>query len=84
MQDEVHRFTISYHRQIRDKGSIASVLENIAGIGEKRRKDLIKAFGSVTKMEEASIEELARVVPEDIAKNLSDYLKARKEGKNKE
>ena len=84
MQDEVHRFTISYHRQIRDKGSIASVLENIAGIGEKRRKDLIKAFGSVTKMEEASIEELARVVPEDIAKNLSDYLKARREGKNKE
>ena len=42
MQDEVHRFTISYHRQIRDKGSIASVLENIAGIGEKRRKDLIR------------------------------------------
>ena len=84
MQDEVHRFTISYHRQIRDKGSIASVLENIAGIGEKRRKDLIKAFGSVTKMEEASIEELARIVPEDVAKNLSDYLKARKEGKNKE
>ena len=84
MQDEVHRFTISYHRQIRDKGSIASVLENIAGIGEKRRKDLIKAFGSVTKMEEASIEELARIVPEDVAKNLSDYLKARREGKNKE
>ena len=74
MQDEVHRFTISYHRDIRSKGSISSVLENIEGLGEKRRKALIKRFGSVKKIKDASIEELEEVIPEKVAINLKEYL----------
>lgn len=77
MQDEVHRFTISYHRQIRSKGSISSILDNIDGIGDKRKKELIKKFGSVVKMKEASIEELSKVIPENIAINLKKYLNER-------
>ena len=81
MQDEVHRFTINYHRTIRNKGSIASVLDNIEGIGEKRKKELIKAFGSVKAMEEASLEDLQKYVPEKVAKTLQNYLQSRKEDK---
>lgn len=79
MQDEVHRFTINYHRTIRSKGSIASVLDNIEGIGEKRKKELIKAFGSVKAMEEASLEDLQKYVPEKVAQTLQNYLQSRKE-----
>ena len=82
MQDEVHRFTISYHRTIRSKGSISSVLDNIEGIGEKRKKELIKKFGSVSKMEEASIEELSSIIPSEIATHFKKYLLARKESLN--
>lgn len=74
MQDEVHRYTINYHRQIRSKGSISSILDNIPGIGNKRSKDLIKRFGSVKKMKEASLGELCEIIPEDIAKLLINYL----------
>ena len=74
MQDEVHRYTINYHRQIRSKGSISSILHNIPGIGNKRSKDLIKRFGSVKRMKEASLGELCEIIPEDIAKLLINYL----------
>ena len=74
MQDEVHRFTINYHRQIRSKGSIASILDNVSGLGDKRKKALIKKFGSVKSMMDASIEELSKIVPENIAVNLKEYL----------
>lgn len=74
MQDEVHRFTINYHRQIRSKGSISSVLDNIDGIGEKRKKELIKKFGSVAKMKEAPTEELEKIIPKNIADCLKEYL----------
>ena len=74
MQDEVHRFTINYHRQIRSKGSISSVLDNIDGIGEKRKKELIKKFGSVAKLKEAPTEELEKIIPKNIADNLKEYL----------
>ena len=82
MQDEVHRFTINYHRTIRSKGSIASVLDNIEGIGEKRKKELIKAFGSVKAMEEASLEELGKYLPLKVAETLQNYLQSRKEMKD--
>ncbi len=81
LQDEVHRFTISYHRQIRSKGSISSLLDNIEGLGEKRKKALIKKFGSVKNMSEASIEELSEIIPENIATNLKKYLIAYRESK---
>ena len=74
IQDEVHRFAISYHREIRNKGSISSVLDNIDGIGAVRKKELIKKFGSVKKMSEASIEELKTILPENISINLKQYL----------
>ena len=75
MQDEVHRYTINYHRQIRSKGNIASVLDNIPGIGEKRKKELIKTYGSIKKIKEASITDLATILPLDVAEKLHNYLK---------
>ncbi len=75
MQDEVHRYTINYHRSIRSKGSIASVLDNVTGIGAKRKKALIKKYGSVAKMKNSSIEELAEILPIEVAKNLYNFLK---------
>ena len=77
IQDEVHRYTITYHKTLRDKGSIASILDNIEGIGPKRKKQLIKEYGSVKKMEEASIDELKKIVPEAVAIELHKYLKER-------
>jgi excinuclease ABC subunit C len=74
MQDEVHRFTINYHREIRSKGSISSILDNIEGLGTKRKKALIKHFGSVKKIKSATIEELKDIIPEKIAINLKEYL----------
>ena len=81
MQDEVHRYTISYHRTIRSKGAIASVLDNIEGIGAKRKKELIKEFGSISKIKNASIEELTKILPENIAVRLQEYLKEKDEEK---
>jgi excinuclease ABC subunit C len=74
IDEESHRFVINYHREIRSKGSISSILDNISGLGEKRKKELIKHFGSVTKMKDASIEELSKIIPNNIAKELQDYL----------
>ncbi len=74
MQDEVHRFAISYHRDIKSKGSIESILENIEGIGEKRRKKLLKKYGSVNKMKEAPIEQLEQIIPKNVAIELKKYL----------
>ena len=74
IQDEVHRYTINYHRTIRSKGSISSVLDNITGIGSVRKKELIKHFGSVKKISNASIEELSKFVPNNVAIELKKYL----------
>lgn len=77
IQDEVHRFTITYHKTLRDKGSIGSILDNIDGIGSVRKKELIKRFGSIKKMKEASIEELSGIIPETVAIELKKYLTMR-------
>ena len=77
IQDEVHRFTITYHKTLRDKGSIGSILDNIDGIGSVRKKELIKRFGSIKKMKEASIEELSGIIPETDAIELKKYLTMR-------
>ncbi|UII55102.1 excinuclease ABC subunit UvrC [Cytobacillus spongiae] len=55
IQDEVHRFAITFHRQLRGKNAFQSVLDDIEGIGEKRKKLLLKSFGSIKKMKEASL-----------------------------
>ena len=74
MQDEVHNFTISYHKQIRSKGAISSILDNIEGIGPKRKQELLKKYKTITKIKEASIEELDKILPHDVALNLNTYL----------
>lgn len=77
IDEEVHRFTINYHKEIRSKGSISSVLDNINGLGEVRKKKLIKKYGSVTKIKEASIEELKEIIPENVAIELHEFLKSK-------
>lgn len=75
IQEEVHRYAITYHRTIKNKGMLSSILELVPGIGEKRRKELLKKFSSLKKIKEASIDELKEVLPEDVAKSLYEYLK---------
>ena len=75
IQDEVHRFAITFHRDKRSKSQIASVLDNIPGIGEKRKTALLKAFKSVSRIMKASLEELAEIVGPSIAKNIQEKLK---------
>ena len=77
IQDEVHRYTITYHKTLRDKGTIGSILDNIEGIGSARKKALIKKYGSIKKMKESSIEELSTIIPEKVARNLKKYLESR-------
>jgi len=61
IRDEAHRFAITFHRQKRAKRGVASVLEDAPGIGPARRKALLKHFGSVEAIRQASMEELAAV-----------------------
>ena len=75
IQEEVHRFAITYHRNIKAKGALSSLLDMVPGIGEVRKKELLKTFGSLKKMKEASLEELSEVVSADVAALLFDYLK---------
>ena len=74
MQDEVHRYVITYHRDIKSKGSLESILDNVEGIGAKRRKELLKHFTSLTKIKEASIDELKEILPEKVAVELKEFL----------
>ena len=76
IDEEVHRFTINYHKEIRSKGSISSVLDNINGLGDKRKKALIKKYGSVTKMKEATTYELSEIIPLKVAEELHEYLES--------
>ena len=74
IQEEVHRYAITYHRNIKAKGALSSMLDVVPGIGEVRKKELLKKFGSLKKMKEASTEELSKVVGKDTATKLKDYL----------
>ena len=74
MQDEVHNFTINYHKQIRSKGLLASTLDSIEGIGSKRRNELLKKYKSLKKMSEASIDDLSTIVPKEVAIKLKEFL----------
>ena len=75
IQDEVHRFTITYHRTLRNNSLNKSVLDNVPGIGKERKKLLLKSFGSVSKIRSASLEELKKFIPEKVAINLMEYIK---------
>lgn len=74
MQDEVHRFAISYHRRIRNKAMTKSILDEVEGIGEVRKKEIWKHFKSMKRLKEATIEEIAQVVPKAVAQNIYDVL----------
>jgi excinuclease ABC subunit C len=75
IQDEVHRFAITFHRQLRGKSAFQSLLDDIPGIGEKRKKALLKHFGSVKKMREATLEELTESgLPAIVAQELYNIL----------
>ena len=74
MQDEVHRVAISYHRKLRSKAQTKSVLDDIEGVGEKRKKLLLKEFGGITKLKEATEEDIAKVVPKQIAHHVYEAL----------
>ena len=74
MQDEVHNFTINYHRQIRSKGLISSVLDNIEGIGEVRKNKLLKKYRSVSAIKKANIEEIDLILPHDVSVRLLEVL----------
>ena len=75
MQDEVHRYTITYHKDIRSKGALSSILDNIDGIGEVRKQKILKKYKTVDKMKLASIDELKEIMPENIAISFHEYLK---------
>ena len=74
MQTEVHNFTISYHKQIRSKGALSTVLDNIEGIGEVRKNKLLKKYKTISKMKEASLEELEEILPKEVAGTFKEFL----------
>ena len=74
MQDEVHRYTITYHKDIRSKGALSSILDNIDGIGEVRKQKILKKYKTIDKMRTAPLDELKELMPENIALNFHNYL----------
>ena len=75
MQDEVHRFAITYHKKLREKQQSKSLLDEIENIGVKRKSLLLKKFGSIKKIKEATLEQLSQVLGPSIAKNVYDYFR---------
>lgn len=76
IRDEAHRFGISFHRRLRGKAQFNSVLDQIAGIGPQRKKRLLKSFGSVRRIREAELEELAAVpgIGRELAQAIKEQL----------
>lgn len=74
IQNEVHRFAITFHRDKRSKSQVASALDNIAGIGEKRKSKLLQTFKSVARIKQATLEEIASVIGMKAAKNIKENL----------
>ena len=67
IQEETHRFAINYHRKLRSKRLRYSRLDEIPGVGEKRKQDLLKAFKSISALSEATLQDLERHVPKNVA-----------------
>ena len=75
IQDEVHRFAITFHRQLRSKNSFSSQLDGIEGLGPKRKQNLMKYFKSLTKIKEASVDEIVAVgIPRAVAEAVHRHL----------
>tara|TARA_B100000408_G_scaffold105372_1_gene82235 strand:- start:1046 stop:1663 length:618 start_codon:yes stop_codon:yes gene_type:complete len=75
-RDEAHRFAITYHRKRRSKSAIKSSLDMVPGVGPRRRRQLLKKFGSVTKIRESSIEDIASTpgLTTKLAKTIKEYV----------
>ena len=82
IQDEAHRFAIEYHRSLRSKSQVKSVLDDIPGVGESRRKALMRHFNSIEEMTSASVEELAEIpqIPERVAKEIYAFFHSEGKG----
>ena len=78
IQDEAHRFAIEYHRSLRSKAQVKSVLDEIPGVGPARRKALMRHFGSISEIKEASVERLCEVpeIPEHIGKQIYAFFRS--------
>ena len=76
IRDEAHRFAITYHRELRGRRALRSELDDIAGVGPARKKALLKRFGSVRRIREASLEEVAATpgIPRDLAERVKQHL----------
>ncbi len=76
LRDEAHRFALGYHHKIRQKKAFASALDSIPGIGAKRKRSLLRQFGSVRAIQEASVEELATAkgMSQSLAKRVKEFL----------
>ncbi|MDH5372303.1 MAG: excinuclease ABC subunit UvrC, partial [Acidimicrobiia bacterium] len=74
VRDEAHRFAVEYHRNLRGKRMVDSILDDVPGIGPSRKKALIRHFGSVKKMRNASVDELVEIVPAQVAEDLYESL----------
>ena len=75
MQDEVHRYAITFHKYKRGKGLTSSIYDDIKGIGKKRKESLEKAFPSLDSLKKASLEELSQIVPLEIALKIKEKIK---------
>ena len=76
VQDEAHRFAITYHRSLRDKAQVSSVLDSIEGIRPVRRKALMKHFLDIEKIRQASVDELMKAdgITENVAENIYKFF----------
>lgn len=75
IQDEVHRYTITYHRNIRSKASLSSIIDNVPNIGEVRKKTLLKKYKTITKLKSLTEDELSKDLPRNVARELAQFLK---------
>jgi excinuclease ABC subunit C len=75
IRDEAHRFANAYHRKLRERRIVFSVLDEVKGIGEKRKRDLIRRFGSVRAIRQAPVEQIAEVVGPKMAQIVVEYLR---------
>ena len=74
IQDEAHRFAIEYNRKLGGKKVRGSTLDKIPGVGDKRRTDLLKHFGSIENIKQASEQELARILPRNAAQSVYEFF----------
>jgi excinuclease ABC subunit C len=74
VRDEAHRFAVGYHRNLRGRRMVDSVLDGVAGVGPARKRLLLRRFGSLTKLREATVEELSHLVPAGVAEAVHTAL----------